>query len=138
MANPSLLTDWVARQGQRWLDLWLMGLVFGGRPGESPLVITNCEIDGARVHLTFDHDERLTVVGASGFLTADGGLTIPRADEVRFGWYYYGRPQSAENWSETRYVRDGERVSITTTGPSAKWRPPSEVQLDKQPMVRLT
>ena len=137
-ANAESLFAWVPRQRERWLNLWIAGRVFGGRPGEAPLEIANATFDGATARLYFDGGEVLVVERPSEFVTADGGLTIPDAIQVRFGWYWYGSEQAPENWCELVYTLMDDEVSVTATGPAASWHPSSHFSLDKQPMVRLS
>ena len=135
-ANRDALFEWVAGQHARWLDLYLAGQVFGGRPGDAPLELLNATFDGTTARLYFDDGEMLTVEQPSGFIIADGRLTVPVAAEVRFGWSF-GLERTRDNWSELVYTLSNEEVSVTSSGPAANWNAATRFPLAKQSMVRL-
>ena len=99
-----ILTKWFASHKGQCVDVVVAGRVFGGRYGESPQLVRQYELTDMGVIIRFETTEVLTVVNPSMFTLGDHGhLIVPRADEVVFGWHYYGRPQSPENWCEERY-----------------------------------
>src|SRR5262249_4426048 len=135
-ANRDALFEWVARQEARWLDLYLAGQVFGGRPGDAPLELLNATFDGTTARLYFNDGEMLVVEQPSGFLTADGRLTVPVAAEVRFGWSF-GLERTRDNWSELVYTLTNDEVSVASTGSAARWNAATRFPLGRQSMVRL-
>lgn len=76
------------------------------------------EVVGDVLVLRFSSGERLVVTDPRGVrLAADGGLVVADASDERFGWHFYGGPQTAENWCEQIYRRDGPQVDQTRLGP---------------------
>lgn len=83
------------------------------------------QIVGPVVVIRFATTERLVITDPSQARIGEyGELIIPNALDVRFGWHYYGEPQSPENWCEIIYRRDGSQVTYISTGSS---RPGVEV-----------
>ena len=71
---------------------------------------------------------------------SDGSLRISRAEEVIFGWHYYGQPQIEENWCEDRYRLDGDHVTHVVIGPIRSARGlsfPERFPYPGEPFVRI-
>jgi|SRR5579871_1754493 len=125
--------DLAIEQWRAWLsgapfdqvDVEIAGQIFGGRPGEAPQRPRSHEWEGDTLRMAFNTTESLVVRGPSGIElgsiggVADGGvLIIPEAREVRWGWHYYGRPETPENWCVLTYRFADGQVTKEVTGPT--------------------
>jgi len=127
MSIKALLSAWLSSNRHRFVDVIIGGRVFGGRYGESPQQPRKGEIRGDTLTIRFATTERLIVIGSSEPLIGqDSELIIPSAVSATFGWHYYGRPQTIENWCEEVYVLRGHSVEFSRIGPllpiQEKWR----------------
>ena len=134
------LTDWLDRARGHSFDVIIARRVFGGKPGEAPQwphdvsLTTNGFIlqfggghdleitllDGSRQSVRSGGTERLEVINPAGIeIGPDGALLVAVADEVRFGWHYYGRPQTEENWCVKSYRLRDVAVDYSASGPAA-------------------
>ena len=96
----------------------IAGRVFGGRLQESPQTLRELVVGEDSFTLGFAGTETLVVRNPSGFVLGEHGqLIVPNADEARFGWHYYGRPQVPENCCQETYRRRGNRVELVREGP---------------------
>lgn len=105
--------------------------VFGdwfGRPGDNfhTLVAVRAADDGCLV-VGFDQGETLMVWAPEEISVARRALTIRRARRVRWEWYYYGGPQTAENRFFIEHALTDGRVDVTTNTawPSRTFAPQS-------------
>jgi hypothetical protein len=134
-----LLATWLTRAKDKLFDIVIAGKVFGGRPGEAPQTPREFTLtgDGFVIHFGGGHSvtitdatgrtgptiqvggtETLTVIHPSGVSIGPAGeLVVTSADEVRFGWHFYGRAQTEENWCVEAYKRKNTQVEYTVTGP---------------------
>lgn len=157
----ALLDAWLASARGRSFDVVLAGKIFGGRPGEAPQWpeayervadglalqfgggrdVLMTERDGSRHPLRQGGTERLVVIRPAGISAGpDGSLAVARAEEARFGWHYYGRAQTEENWCEHRYRLREREVEREVTGPCREGRrqaSPERFPLPEGPLVLL-
>ena len=118
MTESDALTEWFAEKRGSYVDVIIAGRVFGGRHGESPQQPQACEFDGSALRIGFGTTEQLIVDQPSGFQRGrDGELVIPYAARAVFGWHYYGRKQTPENWCEEIYEVNDGRIQLTRRGP---------------------
>jgi len=110
--------SWVSARAGAYADVVIADRVFGGRYGESPQRISSASWFDTDLRIEFDPSEVLTITGAENFHIQAEELIVPKANQVVFGWHYYGGPRTQENWCELRYVFSGGKVSITTVGPT--------------------
>jgi hypothetical protein len=134
-AEPTLRL-WLKQSAARYFDIEIAGRTFGGRHGEAMQRPRAFQLLGSVLLIRFAGTERLVVTRPSGLrIGADGDLVIRRADDVRFGWHYYGPPRVPENWCEEIYRRRGRRIEFARLGPL---QPRAETfTLADQAMVRL-
>jgi hypothetical protein len=112
------LEDWFAEHRDQHLDVIIAGRIFGGRHGESMQRPREFEFDGTTLQIRFATTEKLTVENALDIQLGEyGQLIIPRASRVVFGWHYYGREQTPDNWCEEIYKSNNGLVQLTRTGP---------------------
>jgi hypothetical protein len=118
VSNTKVLAAWFGKSRGAYLDVILAGRVFGGRHGESPQQPRDYAYEGQTLRVWFAGTELLTVAEPTDFvLGKDGQLIVPRARTATFGWHYYGRPQTPENWCEEVYELSGDKVLMKRTGP---------------------
>jgi hypothetical protein len=84
---------------QRWGALCFYGEWFGGGPSNQH-TLTDVQGDEGVLVLTFNQGETLRVENPTDITVTDEGLRIARASQVRWEWFYYGRPKTPAN----RYV----------------------------------
>lgn len=94
-----------------------------GRPMDNVHTCTNCEAQDGSIVLHCAGNERLVVWSPKGFKTRGFTLIIQHASRVRWEWYYYGRPQIAENLLFNDYAMRGAQI---TKESSAPWRAPHQ------------
>lgn len=111
------LLSWIDQRKGTYVDVVLAGKVFGGRFGESPQRIASASFSGTALRIEFSPTERLWVDDPAGIDFRSTGLFIRQASRVVFGWYYYGRPQTPDNWCERHYEFTDGRVSFFGKGP---------------------
>jgi hypothetical protein len=110
MKTPSDIARFVEslpeRQKSGTLRIW--GQWFG-RPMDNVHTCTSCEVEEERLVLSFNEGEQLTLWSPTNVLIeGQATLTFPSATQVRWDWYYYGRPKTPENRVFIEYVaRDG-------------------------------
>lgn len=90
------------------LKIW--GAWFG-RPMDNSHICQSRTSEHDYITLHFDKNERLRVWNPGPLITPGNTLIIETATKVRWEWYYYGRPQLAENLMFKEYVlKDGSIV----------------------------
>jgi len=118
MINTNSLAEWFTDRRNEYCDLIVAGRIFGGRHGESMQKPTGYDFDGTVLVINFATTERLTVHRPSRFERGEHGqLVVPRGTKAVFGWHYYGREQTPENWCEEIYEPVYDRIQLTRTGP---------------------
>jgi hypothetical protein len=157
------LERWLASaRGQRF-DTVIAGRFLGGKPGETPLApqeyaitdsgftirfgggnvanITN-PATGEVTPVRIGGTEVLEVVAPQGVEATSGGeLVVGRAEAVRFGWHYYGRPQTDENWCVGSWTLQGTSVLWDVSGPQpprVREHLPESFPYPGVPFLRLT
>ncbi len=116
--NETILRQWFERHRGKYLDVIIAGRTFGGRHGESPQAPRECEFENGELLIQFSTTERLTVFAPSDFMLGKyDQLIVPCAARAVFGWHYYGRDATPENWCEEAYELDNGTVRLTRTGP---------------------
>ena len=155
------LDSWQHASRGHTFDVVIAGRIFGGRSGEAPqrpesyqitpdglrlffgggIEVPFAQADGTRMMLRQGGTERLVVLRPDSLITeSDGSLQLGRAEEVIFGWHYYGRPQTEENWCEDRYRLEGDLVTHAVIGPirTARGRSfPERFPYPGDPFVRI-
>jgi len=155
------LDSWLDRSRGQTFDVVIAGRIFGGRSGEAPQQPNSYQItpdglqiffasgvevqfvqpDGTRMTLRQGGTERLIILRPDSLIAeSDGSLQIGRAEEVIFGWHYYGRPQIEENWCEDRYRLECGLVMHVVIGPIRSARGlsfPERFPYPGEPFVRI-
>ena len=117
MNSVDLLREWLSSNQGKYVDVIIAGRVIGGRLQESPQTPRELVVGDDSFTLRFATTEILVVRNPSGFVLGEyGQLIVPDADEARFGWHYYGRPQVPENWCQEIYRRRGKKVELVREG----------------------
>ena len=93
------------------LRFW--GVCFG-RPHDNWHTLTGCKAEGDCLSLAFDGGESLVVWSPGGLSLDDSIFQIKTATRVRWEWFYYGRPQLAENLRFMDFERSGRVVTANT------------------------
>jgi len=102
---------------ERWGALCFYGEWFGGRPHENQHTLTDVLGDDALLVLSFDQGETLRVENPTGISVTEEGLRIAQASQVRWEWFYYGRPRTPANRYLIEYrVDSGGAIAVTDTG----------------------
>jgi len=119
MSEQNTLEKWFGKKYGQYVEIVLAGRVFGGRVGESPQRVRAFQwIDDILV-VRFKTTERLVITGIADVNIGDCDALVISAEDARFGWHYYGRPQSPENWCEEIYRRHNKTVRFARLGPLA-------------------
>jgi len=84
--------------------------------------------------ITFDQDETLTVWNPQNVVIDEDTFVIGDADQVKWEWYYYGRPKLAENRYYLDYVRAAEAIKGDS---NVDWYSPAFSTSDSEPAVRI-
>lgn len=118
MHQTDTLQQWFTSKQGKYVDVIIAGRIFGGRSQESPQMPREYTLNGQLLTLRFATTETLVVTKPSGFTLGEyGQLIIPDAEEVQFGWHYYGRPQTPDNWCEEKYKKRRNRIELVRSGP---------------------
>jgi hypothetical protein len=72
--------------------------------------------------LEFDAGETLTVENPEGLEVSSTAFSIRSASAVRWEWFYYGRPNIADNRYYYQFARSGSRVEAQS---NVDWYKPS-------------
>ena len=94
-----------------------------GRPYDNSHRIVRCdaELDIIRIH--FDEAETLTVWSPRRYVATENEFRISDADRVRWEWFYYGAPRTAENHKFKDYKRVQDVVELTTNWSLSETKP---------------
>ena len=136
MNATDTLKEWFADHRKRYLDVIIAGRIFGGRHGESMQCPTGYDCDETVLAIRFATTERLIVDHPSDVQRGEfGQLIIPHATKAVFGWHYYGREQTPENWCEETYESHDNGMQLTRTGPLMPGV--EQIQCSGEPFVEL-
>ena len=97
------------RQGT--LRMW--GQWFG-RPHDNIHWIVACDSEGDALRVHFNEGEVLTLWRPENATISADKFSIERASRVRWEWYYYGRPKTAENIYYIDYMFNGLELKADT------------------------
>lgn len=116
-------------------SLAVYGDIFGGRI-DNIHVVTSASVSGSqdRLVLYFHEGESLEVWNPEDAIVSAQEFRIVRASRVRWEWFYYGRPKTADNRYFIEHVRNGASVVATT---NANWAPRSFKPTVRRPAVEL-
>jgi hypothetical protein len=115
--NKDSFFDWIKLTEKKWLSIIVAGQIFGGRPGEAPQTPKGFQIISDTLLITFNTTERLWVKNPVGIEINTGKLTIKSAKIIRWGWHYYGRPQTDLNWCEEVFIVNKDEITKTDLAP---------------------
>ena len=118
IAEQSEISRWVAARAGKYADVVIAGRVFGGRYGESPQCIRSARFAGTSLRIEFDPSEILTILEGEDFHLDPSTLIVRKVKGIVFGWHYYGRPRTQENWCELRHSFFSDKISISAIGPT--------------------
>lgn len=102
---------WIKETKNDWLNIFIVGQVFGGRPGEAPQKPKDFKIIGDTLLITFKGTERLWIKNPIGIKIENNKLIIEKAEMIRWGWHYYGREQTELNRAELLYIIQDKSVN---------------------------
>jgi len=102
--------NWIKQTEKNWLNIFIAGEVFGGRPGEAPQQPKDIEIFNDTLLITFKGTERLWIKKPVGIKIENNKFTVQAAETIRWGWHYYGRTPSNLNWAELLYISDKDKI----------------------------
>ena len=85
-----------------------------GKPYDNRHQIARCSAQGHTLIIEFDDGGKLTVTDPNGLRLSERAFEIHDASCVRWEWFYYGRPQRAENLYFFEYTRRGSVIDATT------------------------
>jgi hypothetical protein len=85
-----------------------------GKPHDNWHKIVRCSADGNALRIEFNDGEKLIVVEPEGLELSASTFAIRNAAAVRWEWFYYGRPQTAESLYFYEYKRSGAKIDATT------------------------
>lgn len=97
--------NWFNSNKGRYIDVQMAGYIFGGRHGEAPQLLKRYTfVPPNMLKIFFNTTETLEITNPSSFMIGKHNeLIIEKANQVCFGWHYYGRPQTPENWCTEIY-----------------------------------
>ena len=135
--NNNVFIKWFNDKKGKYITIEMGGRIFGGRYGESPQLLRGYEFDeGNKVKITFGTTEVLEIENPISYeLDKHKNLIIYRANEVIFGWHYYGRPQTQDNRCIEKYKLIGDNIYFERQG---ILMPKTEVyKIENSPIVSL-
>lgn len=116
MSGRNILEKWFGEKKDNYVDIIIAGRVFGGRLGESRQRPRSFQWIGDVLLICFETTERLVIAGIRDVTIGDYNALVISAEDARFGWHYYGKPQSPENWCEEIYRKKGNIVVLVRLG----------------------
>lgn len=131
---------WFEIHKGKYINIEIAGEIFGGRYGESPQLVCNYDIKSTEYKIYFDPTEVLTITAPSSFLIGSNNeLIVDKALLVSFGWHYYGRSRTPENWCTVTYdLREDGLVVYNLSGPMVNHLAPHrEFYLGENSFLRL-
>ena len=118
MLNTHKFLKWYEKNKDKYVNIEMAGRIFGGSIDESPQKPREYFLTEDEFKLHFATTEVLTIINPSSFeIGSYQELIIPRADKVSFGWHYYGRSQTPENWCIETFELIEDMVQYTRSGP---------------------
>jgi|GEM_PF-3291720 len=131
MIDITVLDNWITKKRDESVSIVLAGRVFGGRYGESPQKPKDYEYVKNTLTLKFGTTEILEIVEPeSALVGSQHELIIPRAKSALWGWHYYGRKETQENWCTCTYaINITNMVHLTVKGPISSRIPANEIFL---------
>jgi hypothetical protein len=111
--------------------------VFGdpfGRVAEDWHKVTGYEAKQDYLKLYFKEGETLEVWHPSGLKLEGEKFLIQHAQRVRWEWFYYGRPQTAENRYHREHLVKGDAITVTS---NVTWYAPEFSPSLAKPAVTL-
>ncbi|HYH03256.1 MAG TPA: hypothetical protein VEC37_09155 [Bacillota bacterium] len=111
-----VLNQWYELRKGEGVDLEMFGGIFGGRIGEATQQVESFSFADNRLEFRFNPTEQLEIINPQGVTLERCRLVIARADEVRWGWHYYGNPKTDENWCTIQYIVKEDHIDWTVTG----------------------
>lgn len=88
-----------------------------GRPVDNYHVSKSVSFDGEVLKINFEDGEMLEVSNPSGLVVDGIILKIPKASKVKWCWYFYGKPKSAETLMYYEYWNENGVVMSRTNSP---------------------
>lgn len=85
-----------------------------GKPYDNWHKILGCSAVGADLIVEFEGGETLTVTDPEGIDAGPDVFVIRKASAVRWEWFYYGQPHSAESRYFFQYTVHGSSVKADT------------------------
>jgi hypothetical protein len=85
-----------------------------GPPSDSWYKIVGCESHVDHVRIRFDEGEILSIWSATKFDVGPTIFRVGNANQVRWEWFYYGRPPAPENLYFIEFRRQGNGVIGST------------------------
>lgn len=85
-----------------------------GRPYDNWHRLLRCEANSETVILSFNEGEVLTITNPFEVVIDIDRFSIRAASKVRWEWFWYGLPKTAENRRFQEYVRDGKSIAFNT------------------------
>ena len=115
--NIDILKKWCEVNKDNYIDVIIAGRVFGGRHGESPQLPRAFSYKDDILKVKFSTTGHLTVINPTNFILGQySQLLIPVASKAVWGWHYYGRPKTEENWCEEIYNLHGKTIEFQRSG----------------------
>jgi hypothetical protein len=105
-----------------------------GRPYDNCHRIVACEAASEVLRVRFTEGEVLSVWAPRGATIDANTFRIADAARVRWEWFSYGRPKTAENLYFEEFVKDGHVVSAAT---NVDWRTPKLRPDPSHPAVEI-
>jgi len=93
-----------------------------GRPQDNWHQVVSCTSNKEILKLKFNEDESLYVWEARNATVSSETFRIASSSRVRWEWYYYGRPKTADNLYFQDFVRTKRRVEPET---NVNWYEPT-------------
>lgn len=119
MVSLSTFKEWFKNHKDKYINVEIAGEIFGGRYGESPQLVRDYEIIEPNIKIYFGPSEILIITNPSSVMIGrDNELIVDKAEQVIFGWHYYGRSRIPENWcTETYELKENGFVECNLNGP---------------------
>ena len=76
--------------------------------------VISCKNEQDTLVISFDQNEKLTVIKPQHFVINKDTFLICAAEQVIWNWYYYGRPQEPENLYYQKLALIKNRIEVTT------------------------